>query len=80
LEHEFLKLDSNTPERAMRLIAIDRKNYLFPGSAKGGKPAAICYSFIETCKPNGVNLQIWLPYTLANTQDTKLLDLDKLMR
>jgi len=36
-------------------IAIGRKNYLFLGSEKGGKSAAICYSLIETCKLNGVN-------------------------
>ena len=79
LEHGFLELDNNTAERAMRPIAIDRKNYLFLGSEKGGKSAAICYSLIETCKLNGVNPQSWLTHALANIQDTKLSDLDKLL-
>ena len=79
LEHGFLELDNNTAERAMRPIAIGRKNYLFLGSEKGGKSAAICYSLIETCKLNGVNPQSWLTYALANIQDTKLSDLDKLV-
>ena len=79
LEHGFLELDNNTAERAMRPIAIGRKNYLFLGSEKGGKSAAICYSLIETCKLNGVNPQSWLTYALANIQDTKISDLDKLM-
>jgi len=74
-----LELDNNTPERAMRPIAIGRKNYLFLGSEKGGISAAICYSLIETCKLNGVNPQSWLTYVLTNIQDTKISDLDTLM-
>eukprot|EP00919_Chromeraceae_sp_WS-2016_P031431 GHVR01074318.1.p1 GENE.GHVR01074318.1~~GHVR01074318.1.p1 ORF type:complete len:460 (+),score=38.45 GHVR01074318.1:398-1777(+) len=42
LTHGFLELDNNTAERAMRPIAIGRKNHLFLGSEKGGKNAAIC--------------------------------------
>ena len=79
LEHGFLELDNNTAERAMRPIAIGRKNYLFLGSEKGGKSAAICYSLIETCKLNNVNPQSWLTYALTNIQDTKISDLDKLL-
>lgn len=79
LDHGFLELDNNTAERAMRPIAIGRKNYLFLGSEKGGKSAAICYSLIETCKLNGVNPQSWLTHALANIQDTKLSELDKLL-
>jgi len=78
VEHGFLELDNNTPERAMRPIAIGRKNYLFLGSEKGGKSAAICYSLIETCKLNGVNPQSWLTNALANIQDIKVSDLDTL--
>jgi len=79
LEHGFLELDNNTAERAMRPIAIGRKNYLFLGSETGGKSAAICYSLIETCKLNGINPQSWLTHALANIQDTKISDLDKLL-
>lgn len=79
LTHGFLELDNNTAERAMRPIAIGRKNYLFLGSEKGGKSAAICYSLIETCKLNNINPQSWLTHVLTNIQDTKISDLDKLM-
>ena len=79
LNHGFLELDNNTAERAMRPIAIGRKNYLFLGSEKGGKSAAICYSLIETCKLNNVNPQSWLTYALTNIQDTIVSDLDKLL-
>ena len=66
LDHGFLELDNNTAERAMQPIATGRKNYLFLGSEKGGKSAAICYSLIETCKLNDINPQSWLTYALAN--------------
>ena len=60
LEHGFLELDNNTAERAIRPIALGRKNYLFMGSAAGGKAAAIAYTLIETAKMNGVDPQAWL--------------------
>ena len=63
----------------MRPIAIGRKTSLCLGSEAGGKSAAICYSLIDNCKLNGVNPQSWLTYALANIQDTKLSDLDKLL-
>jgi hypothetical protein len=53
LDHGILELDNNTAERAMRSIAIGRKNYLFVGSQTGGRAAAIAYTLIETAKLNG---------------------------
>ena len=52
-----LELDNNTAERAMRSVALGRKNYLFVGSQTGGKSAAIAYTLIETAKLNGVDPQ-----------------------
>src|SRR5262249_34109904 len=45
-----LALDNNIVERALRTIAIGRKNYLFAGSDAGGRRAAAMYSLIETAK------------------------------
>ncbi len=55
LDHGFLEIDNNSAERAMKPIAIGRKNYLFVGSEGGGKSAAIAYTLIQTAKLNGVN-------------------------
>ena len=63
--HGHLELDNNTAERAMRSIALGRKNYLFVGSQTGGKAAAVAYTLIETAKLNGVDPQRWLANTLA---------------
>lgn len=60
LDHGILELDNNTAERSMRAIALGRKNYLFMGSERGGKSAAIAYTLIETAKLNGVDPQPWL--------------------
>ncbi len=71
LEHGFLELDNNTVERSMRPIALGRKNYLFMGSERGGKSAAIAYTLIETAKLNGVDPQAWLTDVLARIADHK---------
>jgi hypothetical protein len=45
----FLEIDNNAAERALRAVAIGRKNYLFFGSDVGGETAAVLYSFTQTC-------------------------------
>lgn len=46
LGHGILELDNSTAERAMRSVAVGRKNYLFAGSQTGGRAAAIAYTLI----------------------------------
>ena len=79
LDHGILELDNNIAERAMRSIAIGRKNYLFLGSQTGGKAAAIAYTLIETAKLNGVDPQAWLADTLARIPDYKITRVDDLL-
>ena len=66
-------------ERAMRSIAIGRKNYLFVGSQTGGKAAAIAYTLIETAKLNGIDPQACLSDTLARIPDYKINRVDDLL-
>ncbi len=79
LEHGFLELDNNTVERSMRPIALGRKNYLFMGSERGGRSAAIAYTLIETAKLNGVDPQAWLTGVLARIADHKINRIDELL-
>ena len=79
LDHGILELDNNTAERAMRSVAIGRKNYLFVGSQNGGKAAAIAYTLIETAKLNGVDPQGWLADTLTCIPDHKITKIDDLL-
>ncbi len=77
LDHAILEIDNNTAERAMRPVALGRKNHLFVGSQTGGKSAAIAYTLIETAKPNGVDPQAWLADTLACIADHKINRIDE---
>ena len=79
LDHGILEIDNNTAERAMRAVALGRKNYLFVGSQTGGKSAAIAYTLIETAKLNGVDPQAWLNNTLARIPDHKIKRIDDLL-
>jgi transposase len=79
LDQGFLEIDNNTAERSMRAIAIGRKNWLFAGSERGGKSAAIAYTLIETAKLNGVDPQAWLAEVLGRIADHKINRIDELL-
>ena len=50
----FLEIDNNPAERALRAVAIGRKNYLFFGSDIGGETAAVLYTLTQTCQALGI--------------------------
>jgi transposase len=70
LEDGRIEIDSNTVERSMRPIALNRKNALFAGHDTGAENWACLASLIETCKLNGVDPQAYLTDVL-----TKLVNL-----
>lgn len=55
-----IELDTNPVERAIRPVALGRKNHLFAGSDGGGHRWAMICSLIETAKLNGVEPYAWL--------------------
>lgn len=55
---------NNTAERALRGVAIGRKNYLHVGSDAGGHTAAVMYTLLGTAKLNGINPQRYLRHVL----------------
>ena len=55
-----VEIDNNEAERALRAVALGRKNYLFAGSDAGGERAAAIYSLIGTAKPNGLDPEAYL--------------------
>ncbi len=65
LDDGCIEIDTNVVERAIRPIALNRKNALFAGSDEGGTNWATIASLIETCKLNGVNPHAWLTDTLT---------------
>ena len=79
LKHGVLELDNNTAERSIRPIAIGRKNYLFMGSDRGGKSAAIAYTFIGTAKLCNIDTQEWLADVLGRIAEHKINQIDDLL-
>lgn len=55
IEDGRLKIDNNTAENAIRPLALGRKNWLFAGSERGGKAAALYLGLVQSCRKNGVN-------------------------
>lgn len=60
-----LEMDNNIAERAIRPVAVGRKNWLFAGSEAGGQRAAAIYSVIETAKMNGLEPQAYIADVIA---------------
>jgi transposase len=60
-----IEIDSNVVERAIRPLALTRKNALFAGSDRGGEHWAIIASLVETCKLCGVDPQAYLADVLS---------------
>ncbi len=69
LDDGRIEIDSNIVERAIRPIALNRKNALFAGSDEGGVAWGVVASLIETCKLNGVEPHAYLTDVLAKLAD-----------
>ena len=69
LDDGRLAIDNNAAERALRPVAVGRKNWLFAGSAEGGKRAAILYSIIGSCALQGVEPWAYLKDVLQRLAD-----------
>ena len=69
LDDGTIEIDNNAAERALRVVALGRKNYLFAGSNPGGERAAAIYSLLGTAKLNGINPEQYLRYVLTNIAD-----------
>jgi hypothetical protein len=56
----WARLDNNVAERAVRPLAIGRKNWLFVGNEQGGETAGIVLSLVQSCRACGVNPREYL--------------------
>ena len=78
LDDGRLCMSNNAAERAVRGIAVGRKNWTFCGSNSGGHRAAAMFTLVETCKLNDVDARAWLADVLARIADhpaSKITDL-----
>jgi hypothetical protein len=69
LDDGQLEIDNNAAERALRAVALGRKNYLFAGSDAGGERAAAVYSLIGSAKLNGLDPEAYLRDVLTCIAD-----------
>lgn len=69
IEDGRLEIDNSAAERALRAVALGRKNYLFAGSDEGGERAAAFYSLIGSAKLNGLDPELYLRTVLARIAD-----------
>lgn len=74
-----LEIDNNAAERALRVVALGRKNYLFCGSDAGGERAAAIYSLMGTAKLNGLNPEAYLRDVIGRIADHPANRLDELL-
>jgi transposase len=61
-------MDNNVAERALRSLAIGRKNWLFVGSLQGGKATAVLLSLVQTCRGLGINPREYLEDIMGTVQ------------
>ena len=71
-EQGYLEPDNNYAERCLRPVALGRKNFLFVGSERAGRAAAIYYSLVESCKVNKVNPLTYMTYVLTHVRDKRV--------
>ena len=74
-----IEIDNSAAERALRGVAIGRRNYLFAGADTGGERAAAIYSLIGTAKLNGVDPEAWLRHVLAHIADHPINRVDEFL-
>jgi transposase len=75
----LLEIDNNAAERALRAVAIGRKNYLFAGPDSGGERAAGMYSLIGSAKLNGLDPEVYLSGVLATVADHPITRIAELL-
>ncbi len=78
-EDGLLEIDNSAAERALRAVALGRKNFLFVGSDCGGERAAAMYTLIGSAKLNGLDPELYLRTVLANIADHPISQIQDLL-
>jgi transposase len=78
-EDGLLEIDNSAAERALRAVALGRKNFLFCGSDCGGERAAAMYSLIGSAKLNGLDPELYLRTVLAQIADHPISNIQVLL-
>jgi len=74
-----IEIDNNAAERALRVVALGRKNFLFAGSDGGGESAAAIYSLLGTAKLNGIDPESYLRNVLSRIASYPINRIEELL-
>jgi transposase len=74
-----IEIDNNAAERALRAVALGRKNWLFAGSDDGGERAAAIYTLLGTAKLNDLDPEGYLRYVLERIADHPINRIEELL-
>ena len=74
-----IEIDNNAAERAIRDVALGRKNWLFAGSDAGGERAAAIYSLLGTAKLNALDPERYLRAVLERIADHPINRIEELL-
>jgi hypothetical protein len=74
-----MEIDNNAAERALRVVALGRKNFLFAGSNAGGERAAAIYSLLGSARLNGLDPELYLHHVLERIADHPISKINELL-
>jgi hypothetical protein len=74
-----IEMDNNAAERALRAVAVGRKNYLFAGSGAGGERGAAIYGLLGSAKLNGIDPEAYMTAVLRRIADHPINRIDELL-
>ncbi len=74
-----IEIDNNAAERALRAVALGRKNYLFAGSDAGGERAAAIYSLVGSAKLHGLDPQAYLRHVIERIAEHPVNRIEELL-
>jgi transposase len=75
----FLNIDNNASERALKRVALGRKNWLFAGNDAAGASHANLYTLLGSAQRHGLDPQKYMMSVLAKIGQTKLSELDQFL-